>query len=439
MAAPIFTDEGGNTLRVTATEVLLRATDDDNASMVHYEIAQQDLTIPADTTRYVGVQYNSGSPNYVVKTADTWNGNTEFRIANVYNEGGTLHIFERLWRAANFQRWVNERWREVEGLKRADATGGLVLGETGVRKVTMTAGVLYEAMEEYSITAIDTSAADTFDIYYDDGASGWTKIAAQTDWPNTLYDDGSGTLQAMTASPTNYYNTHWFYLETDGHLVMVYGTNNDASLSDALGADPPTSLPPRISATGRLLGSITFQKSAITAEAVRSAFFDPFAVMDHGDLSGLGDDDHVKYLHINGRPDLSSTYDWVFNPSDPECDIELKTTGQQAVSTVGPRIKAWAWDTTGFTQLAPRGVLFWNPSRLTSGRWQWGSYIGTTGGLIEDEPTFNYYDLLDASGTTPLAGNWDVGAFDLRLTSQRPRLRLMMRGSLHRRLQVNSD
>jgi hypothetical protein len=301
MAAPIFTDEGGNTLRITATECMLRQTDDINDVLYHYEIAQQDLTIPNNSGRYIGIQYNAGSPNYIASATDVWNNNTEFRIANVYNEGGTIHIWPRMWRAANFQNWVNERWREVEGVRRAGSVG-LALGESGgTRYVTLSAGTLYEAMEEYTISSIDTSGADTFDIYYRDGASGWTKVSAQSTWPGTQYDNNSGTLQTMTAS---FYSTFWWYLDTDGNLVGIYGQSEHADLGDALSALPPTDLPDRLEFTTILIGSFVFKKSTTPPTVIRNTFeqlYGGASVDHHHSLAGLTDDDHTQYVMLAGR------------------------------------------------------------------------------------------------------------------------------------------
>jgi hypothetical protein len=54
--------------------------------------------------------------------------------------------------------------------------------------------------------------------------------AAQTQWPNTKYDDNSGTLATLAAGK---YGVVWFYLESDGDLVMLYGRNEHASSAAA--------------------------------------------------------------------------------------------------------------------------------------------------------------------------------------------------------------
>ena len=295
-----FTDQGSNVMRVSAGKALVRASDDDTVKLVQYSLAQQDLTIPANTTRYIGVQYNSGAPNYVVSAADTWDWNTTFRIAIVYNEGGTLHIRSTLHRSGNFQRWANQRLYDVERIKH---NAGLQLGESGGanRYVTFTAGSLYSSLEKYTISAFNTSGAHRFDVYYRDSGSGWTKVATQQNWPNAQYDDDSGTLADMTAA---YYANLWVYLETDGHLVMLYGQAEYTSQAAAQGESPPTTLPTRLGDTGILMGRYVFLKSATDPLVTQTAFPTSIAgslVTDHGTLAGLADDDHAQYAKLLGR------------------------------------------------------------------------------------------------------------------------------------------
>jgi hypothetical protein len=310
---PTFTDQGGNILRCGASKALLRATDDITDNLVQYDIAQQDVTIPADTARFVGVQYNSGNPNYVVIAKDEWDGNTEYRVGSFYNEGGTIHIFPRMQRASNLPYWTSRYLHEVYGILRADAVGGLILGESGDanRYVTMSTGSLYDALLEFTINEIDTDpggTASTFDAYYGSDPLGWTKVAAQTAWDFDSYHDGAGNLVAHTA---NRYGVLWFYLETDGDMVCVYGDVNSATVTGALGASPPSTVPDRLDLHGTLIGSIVYQESTTPAIEVRSNFpaqFGAATVTDHGNISGLGDDDHTQYALLAGRAGGQTLY-----------------------------------------------------------------------------------------------------------------------------------
>ncbi len=306
-----FTDLGGNSLRISAGSCLLRADDDEALKLVEYQLATQDVTIPADTGRYVGVQYNSGSPNFVVKTTDTWNNNSDFRVCQCYNEGGTIHIFARLMRSHNLQYWITHRFEEVEGLSRADVVGGLILADSADnnRYVTMSEGEMYIGLEEFDVAAFDSSGAATFDVYYRDGGSGWTKVAAQSTWNNSHYDDDSGTLEPLS-TPAKF-AVNWYYLETDGDIVMLYGQGEYATLTGALSETPPASVPGRLALHGVLLGSIAFQNTDTIAQEVVTSFsttYGPSSVTNHHSLGGLGDDDHNQYVAWAGRTGGQAIY-----------------------------------------------------------------------------------------------------------------------------------
>ncbi len=301
---PTMTDQGGGTLRVAASRVVLRSENDVTKTLVQYSVPQQDVDIPADTNRYIGCQYNSGHPNYVVKSSDVWNGNTEFRIGQISNEADALHIFERRERRGNFNTWVTEYLHEVYGLRRADALGGLILSESGDanRYIEMSAGELYDALLEHDIDAFDSSGDHRFDVYYRKVSdSGWNKVANQRVWPNTQYDDNSGSLATLGS---NKYAVLWFYLETDSDIVMLYGQGQYPTQAAAAAEEPPSGVPGRLELHGTLLGSFIFRKSATTVSATHPAFavrFGSASVVDHGSLGGLGHDDHSGYPYLDGR------------------------------------------------------------------------------------------------------------------------------------------
>jgi len=305
-----ITDAGSETIDVSAGTGFIRATDSDVAELVFFDWnAVSGTSVPTNTTRYIGIEYNAGSPQVVLKSSYDWDLNTDFPIGNVVNEGGTLHIDNSPHKVGDHAGQMIDRLYDTMKFRRDELTGGLILGETGTRNITVSAGNIWERLNKVAISAIDTSAADTFTIYYRDGVGGFTAVTAQTQWPNTEYDDGSGSLVTMT---NNRFANIWFYLETDGNLVAQYGRNEFTSLAAAQAESPPDTAPDRILIQAFLLGRIVFQKSAGTADSVESAFstfFSGSQVSDHGSLSGLTDDDHTQYLLADGTRALAGAWD----------------------------------------------------------------------------------------------------------------------------------
>jgi len=301
----VISDNGGGNITVSAGTGFIRATDSDVAELPTFDWpALGSTAIPSNTTRYIGVEYNAGSPQVVVHTSYDWDFNTNFGLGNVVNDAGTLHIENSPHKVGDHASKMLQRLHETMNIRRDNLSGGLALGETGTRKVTMSAGGLWSRLDRFTISAIDTSASSTFLAFYRDGASGFTEVTGVTDWPNAQYDDGSGTLVTMT---NNRYACLWFYVNLDGAMCMQYGRSEFTSLAAAEADTAPSTAPDLISLQSILIGRIIFQKSDTAAQAIESAFGTTFAgsgVSDHGSLSGLTDDDHTQYLL---RTDTAST------------------------------------------------------------------------------------------------------------------------------------
>ena len=69
---------------------------------------------------------------------------------------------------------------------------GLLIGETGTRNISLTAGVLWaELVNRFSIDAFDSSGADRFTYRYRNGSGGRTSVATQSQIDNQNWDDGT--------------------------------------------------------------------------------------------------------------------------------------------------------------------------------------------------------------------------------------------------------
>jgi hypothetical protein len=98
----VITDATGGYIAVTAGTGFIKATDDDNAPLLFFDFpAPANIQIPASSTRYIGVEYNSGTPQVVARTTFNWNFDTEFPLGVVINENinGTdeLNVYNAPW------------------------------------------------------------------------------------------------------------------------------------------------------------------------------------------------------------------------------------------------------------------------------------------------------------------------------------------------------
>ncbi len=296
-------------INVSSGTGTIRSSDDHNSQLFFFNWSVlNNIVIPANIITYIGVEYNSGNPIVNNRSTDNWNYHDEFPLGTVVFENNVLHIELNPQFVSNFAAHGLQRFYETFPLHRDDRNGGLILGETGTREITVTSGALWDRVTEFNISSIDTSDTDTFDCYHRNGTGGFTLIGGETQWNNTHYDNNGETLTELTV---NKHANIFFYLETDGELVCVHGRVQHNTFAQALMEDVPNTLPLRITAHGKLIGRLTFQKSAGTAEEIESVFttvFTASGVSDHGNLAGLTDDDHTQYLLADGTRALSANW-----------------------------------------------------------------------------------------------------------------------------------
>jgi hypothetical protein len=277
-----LSDGGAGTLDVAAGSGLIRTTADSNAPLVSFKAsASSGIAVPDDTAQYV---YVDDTGAITLSTNEFLEAEDNILIGVIVDEGGAIEtvfnlgvrLDESIGQAGRFM-------RRAHGIIRDERQGGLIFGETGTRNITLTAGHLWWGRSDNTITALDTSISGGFDTY----SIGGQEATGATQWPNAQYDN-AGTLTTMA---NNRWAVLWFYIELDGHVLMVYGRNQYNSESEADEETAPTgSLPPRITASGTLAARLTFQKSAGTAASISSAFTTTFVgglVSAHPNLTGL--------------------------------------------------------------------------------------------------------------------------------------------------------
>ena len=298
----VISDAGGATINVTAGQCAIRPTTSHTATLYFADFpANNGIAIPANTIRYVGVEYNAGAPVVTIRALDNFNYMTEFPLGAVVNEGGVLHISTSCrHEISDSASHTAERFEHTFPFARDEKMGGLILGETGTRNITLTAGGVWAKLTEFTIPAFNSATGGVFTTYYQDGAGGFTKTTSVTQWPNTLYDNGTGTLATMT---NNKYASLWFYLEPDdGDIVMLYGRAEYNSLSEAEVNGIPATSPDRVAHNCMLIGRIVFQKSAATAASIHNPFSTVFAASGASTHSNLANLDFSVAGHTGTLP-----------------------------------------------------------------------------------------------------------------------------------------
>jgi hypothetical protein len=287
-------DVGGGDITVDLGTGLLRTTDSPTGTLIPISwIALAPTAIPNDTIRYVYVDYNGGAPIVTVSASGTYTGTTVFPLGRVVNEAGTLYILFNPQIGADAIHQTNERFYRTQPFQRADREGGIIIGEAAVRRITVTAGTLWDRLNDFPITAINTGAGDSFDSYL----GSVLDTAGATQWDNINYNNGG----VKTALGANKYANLWFYITAANALIMVYGTAEHNNVASAQAETPPTVIPLRVESHGRIIGRLLFKKSDATAVQIDSAFTNGLTtagITVHNNLSGLQGGVVDEYYHL---------------------------------------------------------------------------------------------------------------------------------------------
>jgi hypothetical protein len=288
----------GSNLNVAAGTVAIRDVDDDVSTLYMANFPAAVLAIPNDSlTKFIGVERNGTNPQVILKTTDTWNMDTEFPLGTVANLGGTLFPFYNPFKVGDPITNIIQRFDAQATIIRA-ASGGIILGNTGTRNATLSAGVAWARLNDYPITAKSSSVQTLIGIRPNPAAPPPLVFdLGLTQWPNTQYLSGT-TLTTMT---NNRWANLWFFVNIGTNAWgFAYGTAeyNNASLAAQEGI--PAYLTENFLANNLLVGRYIFEKNNNTP-IIESAFtraFSTQAVSDHNQLSNLQGGALGEYYHL---------------------------------------------------------------------------------------------------------------------------------------------
>ena len=307
-----ITDAGSQRYDVAAGTGFIRSTDSHVGEVFSFDWdALPSNGVSDGTTRYVFVDYNAGSPVVTSKTTFSNTTHDEFYLGSVVREGDNIYPLDNPDNVANFAAHASERWRH-DGFTRKD---GLILGETGTRNITITAGEVYHKTNEFDVRDFDSSADDIFSKYR-------TNVlinAVRTAYDNENYDN-AGAIASLTS---NRYGVRWVYASASGgDVITILGTSNTSSLAGAQAEAVPTTVPKRVEAHYIRIGRVIIKQGAASGvvETEFGAMFSSGVATEHGGLAGLSADDHPAYGALASAEVIAANWD---NTGNPWADNEV--------------------------------------------------------------------------------------------------------------------
>ena len=326
----VLTDGGIGTLDISAVKGVVKTTDSAIGDNVFFDLAlSAGVALTDNSTNYIAVDYNSGTPQFIVSTSNAANGHTIFNLGKVYREGTGLDIVDSGLNIYDFNKRVQQHHLEESALH---FVSGAIVTATGTRNIALTIGVMYAGLNRIPTTAIDTSGTDDFKYYYYTGAA-WVE-SDQTQIDNLNYNDIASGLDTLS---NNKYGVHWVYKGTGVSTYVVYGQSS-YTLADAQAAQPPGSLPDHVNEFGVLRAKIIIKKSATAfteIESVDDITFTSFTPSDHNELTSLQGGLATEYYHLTSaqHTDLTDAGDSALHYHSID-RARANHTGTQVAATI---------------------------------------------------------------------------------------------------------
>jgi hypothetical protein len=182
-----------------------------------------------------------------------------------------------------------------------NVSGGVATKHAGTSVQLDVTGSTFYSHNTEKVAAASASPC-SFTYWYRNGSGSWTVVTSQTSIDTNYYDDGTGTLAAITSG---YYKRDLLLVAVNGSATeyhVVYGQELFAASVDAV--NNPLLPAILLNAACRLAGIIVLRAASDIASIVdqrprlgqlSSSSSSSSSITNHGDLSGLADDDHTQY------------------------------------------------------------------------------------------------------------------------------------------------
>ena len=303
-----ITEGTTGTFTVASLVAYLRTTNSEVGELTGVVLAEQSnqSITSSDTTYFVCLDYNDGTPQIVLSTTHPYArvsapDKTQIVIGKVMKDSSDdVHFISG---GFNFQDGVMKLHQRAGSLRSKELASGSDITYSGTNNFEMEAGIAYVGINRIILATYD-SAVVQFTPVYGDGSDGFTEGADRNTIDYEHYDDGDGTLGNVGNSK---YGCHWIYRHIgDGHVYVVYG-GCSGSLATAENEQEPLK-PDHLTDFGMLIGCIVAPQaggSFATIQMVTDTFFTGTSTSDHGSLGGLSDDDHTQYLRADGTRELT--------------------------------------------------------------------------------------------------------------------------------------
>ena len=288
--------------------------------ITEHNISGNTFLITEHITTYICSDYNNGNPILrTITDSSQFNWSNIIPIYTVTRDGDNLSFVSWDSPGNGLPNKIHDRLIRTDRFSRES---GLDIGESAIRKIIVSSGIIWQGVYRNSMDSVDSSI-DICKFWHTDALSEWIDESI-TQYDNTQYDTGIGLA---TLTDGNYAVNWIFRMIGNTKEIAVFLGDGDFDLNTAKASQLPSNIPATISSNGMLIGRIIVLKGADIATQIDSSFVTKFAastVTSHSGLTDLNGGGNGLYYHSD-QP-INKDSDVEFNSISISDDLSVGTT-----------------------------------------------------------------------------------------------------------------
>ncbi len=268
--------DGSSKYVVPASTANLWSTATFSGVFSSYNVVSADLDLIADSVNFIGIDYNSGSPQYTVYTDQSFfNYSSIIPVCTVLYFDSELNVipFGSAGNGLAEKILLNQYyWKEFE------IVSDFTLAEGADNYVELGALTVHNGVQTIDCLAMDTETADNdMWLYYQDALLDWQ--VSQSDTINNTQYQGDGTgLQTLGAGK---FVINYLYRVIDNTNLLMFNVLSGSfdSLAEAKESDMITNLPDTIKESAVLVGRFIVEQGSAAPTVQKIQRVNPFATV----------------------------------------------------------------------------------------------------------------------------------------------------------------
>ena len=329
--SPTITDLGGGVFNVGTSSVNLNELSTGKGRILNYQINSASFAISSSflDAQYLCATYTAGSASYIIETNKSNVDDIQTVLIYTITAGAGGAISYTSWDEPGvlLSNKLHDRLVDTHGIERES---GLLLGESGSRYVTITAGYVWQGTNRVSLSSINSGTGDRLILLSYSGSTFSGSLITQ--YENARYNDATG----LHTLGNNNYVVNWVYrgIGSLNSTVIMLG-NEYSKYADAVASQPPTP-PSELNDIAILIGRAIYEKNGLVADEIDTAFtkvFVPAGITDHNLLNNLqGGDGLNQFYHLTSASFSGTGTGVVVRQINPHLSGSVQITGSLDVS-----------------------------------------------------------------------------------------------------------